>query len=181
MLLAQKDADVDGAADEDSGDLRALFDQVNSLPVDDPLRQPANAAAMAANAQADAASEAAMAAKQSQPARGWTGLPEKVLAAFHANGDTTSVMPDASASVAKVSALVVVPVIQTKNNGVVVDGGRRVAVPSFAGAPLRNVVEMADGAGLRVQTVGSGLAREQAPVAGTMVPMGTEVVVRFAR
>jgi cell division protein FtsI (penicillin-binding protein 3) len=181
MLLAQKDADVDGAADEDSGDLRALFDQVNSLPVDDPLRQPANAAAMAANAQADAASEAAMTAKQSQPGHGWTGLPEKVLAAFHANGDTTSVMPDASVGAAKVAAPMVVPAVQAKSNGVVVDGGRRVAVPAFAGSPLRNVVEMAGGAGLRVQTVGSGLARDQAPVAGTMVPVGTEVVVRFAR
>jgi cell division protein FtsI (penicillin-binding protein 3) len=181
MLLAQKDADVDGAADEDSGDLRALFDQVNSLPVDDPLRQPANAAAMAANAQADAANEAATAAKQSQPGHGWSGLPERVLAAFHANGDTTSVMPEANAGAVKVSAPAVVPAVQAKSNGVVVDDGRRVAVPAFAGAPLRNVVEMAGGAGLRVQTVGSGLAREQAPAAGTMVPLGTEVVVRFAR
>jgi cell division protein FtsI (penicillin-binding protein 3) len=32
-----------------------------------------------------------------------------------------------------------------------------------------------------VQTLGSGLAREQAPAAGTMVPVGTEIVVRFAR
>jgi cell division protein FtsI (penicillin-binding protein 3) len=74
-----------------------------------------------------------------------------------------------------------VPAVQAKTNGVIVDGGRRVAVPAFSGAPLRNVVEMAGGVGLRVQTVGSGLAREQAPAAGTMVPMGTEVVVRFAR
>jgi cell division protein FtsI (penicillin-binding protein 3) len=29
--------------------------------------------------------------------------------------------------------------------------------------------------------VGSGIAREQAPAAGTLVPLGTEVVVRFAR
>ena len=35
--------------------------------------------------------------------------------------------------------------------------------------------------GLRVQPVGSGLAREQVPAAGTMVPAGTEVVVRFTR
>jgi cell division protein FtsI (penicillin-binding protein 3) len=34
---------------------------------------------------------------------------------------------------------------------------------------------------LRVQTMGSGLAQEQAPVAGTMVPVGTEIVVRFVR
>ena len=57
----------------------------------------------------------------------------------------------------------------------------RVLVPSFEGAALRSVVERADSVGLRVQAVGSGLAREQVPAAGTMVPAGTEVVVRFAR
>ncbi len=59
--------------------------------------------------------------------------------------------------------------------------GRPVAVPSFAGESLRQVVESANAAGLRVQTVGSGLAREQAPAAGTMVPAGTQIVVRFTR
>jgi cell division protein FtsI (penicillin-binding protein 3) len=43
------------------------------------------------------------------------------------------------------------------------------------------VVQDAGRLGLRVQMLGSGMAREQAPVAGTMVPVGTEVVVRFAR
>jgi len=56
-----------------------------------------------------------------------------------------------------------------------------VAVPEFQGAALRAVVENAGRLGLRVQTLGSGLAREQTPAAGTMVPPGTEVVVRFAR
>ena len=64
---------------------------------------------------------------------------------------------------------------------VVVNAGLRVPVPSFEGAALRSVVEKADAVGLRVQAVGSGLAREQVPAAGTMVPAGTEVVVRFAR
>ena len=59
--------------------------------------------------------------------------------------------------------------------------GARVAVPSFTGSALRNVVETAAGLGLRVEPVGSGLAREQVPAAGTMVPLGTEVVVRFTR
>jgi cell division protein FtsI (penicillin-binding protein 3) len=67
------------------------------------------------------------------------------------------------------------------NGSVVVDAGARVAVPSFAGDALRGVVETAAGLGLRVEPVGSGIAREQAPAAGTMVPVGTEVVVRFAR
>jgi cell division protein FtsI (penicillin-binding protein 3) len=44
---------------------------------------------------------------------------------------------------------------------------------------LREVVVAASGAGLGLQVVGSGIAREQAPAAGTMVPAGTEIVVRF--
>jgi cell division protein FtsI (penicillin-binding protein 3) len=43
------------------------------------------------------------------------------------------------------------------------------------------VVERAGGLRLRVLTLGSGLAKDQAPVAGSMVPLGTEIVVRFAR
>jgi len=75
-----------------------------------------------------------------------------------------------------------VPPVQVKEKGaVVVNAGRRVPVPSFEGAALRSVVERADSVGLRVQAVGSGLAREQVPAAGAMVPAGTEVVVRFVR
>jgi cell division protein FtsI (penicillin-binding protein 3) len=64
---------------------------------------------------------------------------------------------------------------------VVVDSTKRVAVPSFVGQPLRRVIEAAGTSGLAVQVVGSGLAREQAPAPGTMVPAGTEIVVRFTR
>jgi cell division protein FtsI (penicillin-binding protein 3) len=64
---------------------------------------------------------------------------------------------------------------------VVVDAGKRVAVPEFRGSALRSVVENATNLGLRVETLGSGLAREQMPAAGTLVPPGTEIVVRFAR
>ncbi len=108
-------------------------------------------------------------------------LSDRVLAAFHAHGDTTSLMPDADERVA-MAAPKIAPVEQTRSNGgVVVDTGQRVAVPSFEGSALRGVVERASAAGLRVEPIGSGLAREQAPAAGTMVPPGTEVVVRFAR
>jgi cell division protein FtsI (penicillin-binding protein 3) len=34
---------------------------------------------------------------------------------------------------------------------------------------------------LAVEVIGNGMAREQAPAPGTMVPAGTEVVVRFTR
>ena len=77
---------------------------------------------------------------------------------------------------------VIRPAVQARSNGaVVIDAGKRVAVPDFHGNDLRTVVEKAGSLGLRVQTLGSGLAQNQAPVAGTMVPLGTEIVVRFAR
>ena len=110
-------------------------------------------------------------------------LPAKVVAAFAANGGTSSAMPDATTGAsASIRAPVIAPQVQPRGNGsVMVDAGPRVPVPSFAGAALRKVVETAAGIGLRVEPVGSGIARDQAPVAGTMVPLGTEVVVRFAR
>jgi cell division protein FtsI (penicillin-binding protein 3) len=109
-------------------------------------------------------------------------LPDKVLAEFHARGDTTSAMPEMTPANVAMRAPAVRPQVESLGNGaVVVDGGRRVAVPEFQGAALRAVVENAGRLGLRVQTLGSGLAREQTPAAGTMVPPGTEVVVRFAR
>jgi cell division protein FtsI (penicillin-binding protein 3) len=54
-------------------------------------------------------------------------------------------------------------------------------VPSFLGEPLRVAVESAGTAGLALQIVGSGIAREQVPAPGSMVPPGTEIVVRFTR
>jgi cell division protein FtsI (penicillin-binding protein 3) len=149
------------------------------------LRQPANAAAMAENVSADRAMEVAAAAaaqKKPQP-NALETLPDKVIAAFRRNGNTTSVIADAAETASvPVRAPVIRPEVETRSNGaVVVDAGKRVAVPQFQGQALRNVVEGADSVGLRVETLGSGLARDQAPAAGTMVPPGTEVVVRFAR
>jgi cell division protein FtsI (penicillin-binding protein 3) len=180
---AKKDVEPDFVPDN-VGDLNAMFEQINSLPADDPLRNPANAAAMEANEVADAEAERraaeAAAARANAPSR---SLPEKVLAAFHANGDTTSVISDAALDTSRpLVAPRIQPQVETRANGaVVVDAGKRVAVPDFAGAGLRSVVQDAGHLGLRVQPVGSGLAREQVPAAGTMVPLGTEVVVRFAR
>jgi len=178
MLEARNDTQADDTPGQQMGDLKAMFDEVNSLPADDPLRQPATTAAMAENVQADAASDAARAARV-KPS-GLSGLPDKVLEAFHANGNTTSVMPDTS-TVANVDAPKIRPPVEQQNGGVVIDAGKRVTVPEFKGDGLRAVVQDAARLGLRVQTLGSGLAREQAPAAGTMVPLGTEVVVRFAR
>jgi cell division protein FtsI (penicillin-binding protein 3) len=177
--MAKADVPQEDVSDSQDGDLTAMFDEVNSLPADDPLRQPAAAAAMAANQSADRAYDAAVPA----PKSGLNALPDKVMAAFHANGNTTSVMPDAAATAnQRMEAPVIRPAVQARGSGaVVVDAGKRVAVPQFQGAGLRQVVQDAGHLGLRVQTLGSGLAKEQAPAAGTMVPVGTEIVVRFVR
>jgi cell division protein FtsI (penicillin-binding protein 3) len=188
-------ADDDGPS-ENAGDLNAMFDEINNLPADDPLRASANAAAsgsVTASASSDGASAADSANAIGAPAvaRGSASvaarvlnlLPQKVLAEFEAGGGSGFSMPD---SLAGTSAVLhppqIAPAVQARANGsVVVDAGRRVAVPSFTGDGLRNAVETAADAGLRVQPVGSGTAREQAPAAGTMVPVGTQVVVRFTR
>ncbi len=172
-----KDGLEDGPSD-DGADLNAMFADVNSLPADDPLRAPANAAAAASSEAASIGAEKPVAAsKASDKAQGILNLlPAKVLAKFQAKSDV-----DAGER-AQLPAPKIVPAVQVKDNGsVVVNAALRVAVPSFDGAPLRTVVERADAVGLRVQPVGSGLAREQVPAAGTMVPEGTEVVVRFVR
>ncbi len=181
MQEARNSVEPDDVPDEQVGDLNAMFDEVNSLPADDPLRQPQNAAAMAVNRSADQAFDAA--AKQKPQPKGLSALPDKVLAAFHKNGDTTSVIADAAATENEpVDAPVIQPQVQAKgSSAVVIDAGKRVAVPEFHGEGLRAVVEHAGGLGLRVRTLGSGMAQEQAPVAGTMVPVGTEIVVRFTR
>jgi cell division protein FtsI (penicillin-binding protein 3) len=173
MLEVQNTVEPDDVPDEHIGDLNAVYDEVNSLPPDDPLRQPQNAAAMDENRTADDAFEKAQKLKP-QPA-GLVALPDKVVDAFHKKGD-------AAAENERVEAPVIRPAVQARGNGaVVIDAGKRVAVPDFHGNDLRTVVEKAGDLGLRVQTLGSGLAQDQAPVAGTMVPLGTEIVVRFAR
>jgi len=180
-VLTAKDA-VDDAPDNSIADLTAMFDDANNLPADDPLRNPNAAAAPAvADDKENATAVNAAAAKKSSGIASM--LPNKVLSAFKANGAASSSMPDAAAGEStRLSQAGTTPAIQTKGgNDVLVDASKRVAVPSFQGAGLRAAVERADAAGLRLKPVGSGLAREQVPVAGTMVPGGTEIVVRFTR
>jgi cell division protein FtsI (penicillin-binding protein 3) len=113
-----------------------------------------------------------------------SSLSAKALAAFHAQGNTTSLMATevpANVSLASANLKARTGAQLRPDGGIVVQEGRLVAVPAFGGEALRAAVEQAGALGLRVQPVGSGLAREQVPAAGTMVPAGTEVVVRFAR
>jgi len=56
-----------------------------------------------------------------------------------------------------------------------------IEVPSFVGKTVRGAVEAAQDAGLELEAVGSGLARQQTPAAGTHVAAGAHVTVQFGR
>jgi cell division protein FtsI (penicillin-binding protein 3) len=166
---------ADDNIDDSRPDLNQMFADINDLPADDPLRNPNDSKSVPATT-AEAAPPAASKASGTKLA---SLLPANVVKAFQSdNKDKDAEMETATAQ----PAPNIVPVSQPKQNGgVVVDAGRRVQVPSFDGLSLRQVVEKAGGLGLRVQPTGRGLAREQAPAAGTSVASGTEVVVRFVR
>jgi cell division protein FtsI/penicillin-binding protein 2 len=59
------------------------------------------------------------------------------------------------------------------------EGG--ISVPSFLGKNVRAAVEAAQDAGLDLDAVGSGVAREQSPAPGAKVATGSRVMVRFGR
>ncbi len=59
------------------------------------------------------------------------------------------------------------------------EGG--IEVPSFLGKNLRVAIEVAQDAGLDLDAVGSGTAREQSPLPGAHVAAGARVVVKFGR
>ena len=150
--LAEDDADAD------QSQVNTLFAAVNDLPADDPLRTPPPV-------------QQAMAA---QP----TASPVQKPTPAQDNAATSS--RDASA-VARATAESAPPqVAQNGHTVVTISDGKKLTVPSLIGLPLRKVIEMASAAGLNVEIVGDGIAREQAPAPGTKVPNGTKIVVRFS-
>lgn len=70
---------------------------------------------------------------------------------------------------------------KTSAGTVVLDVGGGVTVPSFVGKTMRAAVETAQDAGIELEAVGSGVARDQTPAPGSHVSGGARVVVRFAR
>ncbi len=59
------------------------------------------------------------------------------------------------------------------------EGG--IEVPSFLGKNMRGALEAAEDAGLDLNAIGSGIAREQSPQPGAHVAAGARVIVRFGR
>jgi cell division protein FtsI (penicillin-binding protein 3) len=151
-------AEDDGG--QNTGDINALYAAANDLPSDDPLR----------------------------PAPGADGQATAQPAAQTANSG--AIIADASGNVAKAGAgtpstntQASQPAPQNPNpsNQVTVSEAKRLQVPSLIGLSMRKVIEQAAAAGLEVQITGNGTVREQAPAAGTMVPAGTQIVVRCGR
>jgi cell division protein FtsI (penicillin-binding protein 3) len=150
---------VEDVASNDVADLDALYASVNDLPADDPLRNPPQPPVTKPSA--DSSEDL---------------VPAALAAATH---DETPVAGAATPESAQPQIMAASFAGPTGN--VVVNAGKRVTVPDFIGKPVRGVIEAASAAGLDVEVLGSGVARQQAPAAGTAVPVGTEVIVRFTR
>ncbi|MGC2637241.1 MAG: penicillin-binding transpeptidase domain-containing protein [Acidobacteriaceae bacterium] len=168
-MIAQKDKPAEEPPpQEEPADLESLFAEANHLPADDPLSPAAvsdtavGAATVSNKTVSDTTAGAANAAISVQP----PAITEQ-QAGVSAPGPAAVLQPAAMS----------LPMSQ----GSVRVANERVAVPSFAGKSLREAVVQASAAGLSVQVVGSGVARDQAPAAGTMVPSGTAIVVRFGQ
>jgi hypothetical protein len=64
---------------------------------------------------------------------------------------------------------------------VVLDVAGGVLVPDFHGKSLRVALEEAESAGLELEVNGSGVGLDQSPAAGSRIPPGGHVSVRFGR
>lgn len=73
------------------------------------------------------------------------------------------------------------PVRTSEKNTVVLDVAGGVQVPDFSGMPLRAALEQAEGAGIELEVSGSGVAQSQSPPAGSYIPHGGHVSVKFGR
>jgi cell division protein FtsI (penicillin-binding protein 3) len=70
---------------------------------------------------------------------------------------------------------------QQPNGTVVLDVAGGVLVPDFRGKSLRSALEEAESAGLELEVSGSGVGQTQSPTAGSRIPPGGHVSVRFGR
>ena len=183
MLTATANAGDTMDEPQDNGaDLNAMFGDINDLPADDPLRAKVAAETAALTAPANTTAQDASGGASTVTGKPDSSLSAKALANFHAQGNTTSFLSSEVPNGASLAGVTAKPEVRTRpDGGVTVSSGHRVAVPSFGGEGLRAALEHAGAAGLRIQPVGSGLAREQVPTPGTMVPSGTQIVIRFSR
>jgi cell division protein FtsI (penicillin-binding protein 3) len=157
-LASKKDAPItedDAPAQEEN--IQALYDAANDLPSDDPLR-----ASPATTASATPPTNPAPAQVPNSSA-----APKTSAASGPSPNAPTPSHPESAPS-------------SSTNTVIIADAGK-LRVPSLIGLPIREIIEQAGSTGLQVEITGDGIAREQAPAPGTMVPPGTKIVVRCER
>ncbi len=71
--------------------------------------------------------------------------------------------------------------VPPRTGTVVLEVGGGTVVPSFLGKSLRSAIEAAQQAGIEIDAIGSGIARDQSPPAGSRLPAGAHVAVRFGK
>jgi cell division protein FtsI (penicillin-binding protein 3) len=148
-VAARKVPVTEDDAARPAADIEALYAAANDLPNDDPLR--------AGIAPAQAVAPVQTAAQAAKP-----------------GGAQAASQPVASSSASQQQE----STRQLSHSAVVISDSGKLQVPSLIGLPVRKVIELAAAAGLQVQVTGNGTARQQAPIPGTMVAPGTQIVVR---
>jgi hypothetical protein len=91
--------------------------------------------------------------------------------------DVVSTPKAIAASLVSASA----PAPASASGTVVLDVAGGVEVPDFRGKPLRTALEQAENAGIELEVSGSGVGIEQSPAAGSRIPPGGHVSVKFGR
>jgi cell division protein FtsI (penicillin-binding protein 3) len=163
MLLAARQAKTQELAEGSPDHLGEALD-VADAPTPSPLSPPANALA---NAMQESSGEAIVPATLRQ---------QETVAASSAESTQSPAAPNSQPVAA------VAPGGLPSSGTVVLDveqGG--IVVPSFAGKSVRGAIEQAEDSGLDLDAVGSGLAQEQSPAAGSHVATGSRVTVKFGR
>ncbi|MGA9543571.1 MAG: penicillin-binding protein [Candidatus Sulfotelmatobacter sp.] len=105
-----------------------------------------------------------------------------VEAAIRQSESDAAASSDPGEASAKSPDIVSAPPKSPETGTVVLDveqGG--IEVPSFVGKTVRGAVEAAQDAGLELEAIGSGVARQQSPAPGTHVTAGARVTVQFGR
>ena len=90
-------------------------------------------------------------------------------------------VPSANAPPPATVQKAVLKTMEQPHGTVVLDVAGGVLVPDFHGKSLRTALEEADSAGLELEVSGSGVGQEQSPSAGSRIPPGGHVSVRFGR
>ena len=167
MAAIEKHPTSGDAPEEHLDDLNSLFDEVNNLPPDDPLRTPPSKAPTAV-ATADADEALAYLQTVSDNPSMTVPSPGKDESSDGNVSAATSTLPGQKpAPQIKTAPAPDSPSLDAGNSApVTVASAAPVTMPGFVGKPMRDVVVTAANLGLNLRVYGSGVASAQAPAAG---------------